>query len=351
MRVSVRLWLVLVAGVVGACLVVAPAYAEATSPWWGVNTTARPANLVPGKSATILARVTNIGDATAPAPITITDRLPAGLTAKSVAFYSTSWFHPTSAGGVVGEEQDFGPGGSFAFLELCKIGEAGRLVTCTWPGVAELEAKGMSKAQAEEEFAHVSNGPLFSRVLVDPFVGYFQVKIPVKVAESAVPGLENEIRVSGGGAPLRHEATPLHISKEPVRFGVEDYEMRPEEAGGALDTRAGSHPFQITTYLSFNQTAEKAGVEELNSWSACPRISVSLFPQVSLGGSPIALNAPPRSSPISVPELTALRVPAARRSASRTFSCLMRSAPIRSPRLSTTSPRPMVSPPASASTP
>jgi hypothetical protein len=235
--------------------------AQANSAWWGVNTTARPANLVPGKSATILARVTNIGDATAPAPITITDRLPEGLTAKSVGFYSSSYFVPNSVGGTIRYE-DFGPRGVLAFLELCKITEAGRLVTCTWPSVAELEAKGFSKAQAEEDFAHVSSGSLFNHVLVDPFVGYFEVKIPVRVSEEAASGIQNEVRVSGGGAPVRHEATPLHLSEEPVRFGVENYEILPEEEGGALDTRAGSHPFQINTYLSFNQTAE---IEALNS--------------------------------------------------------------------------------------
>jgi hypothetical protein len=245
--------------------------ARASSAWWGLSTTARPANLVPGKSATILARVANIGDAIAPAPITIVDRLPAGLTAKTVGFYSSSYFEPSSAGGFPEGERDLGPRGIFASLELCEITEAGRLVTCTWPSVTELEARGLSKAEAEERFARDTNMGNYGHLLVDPFEGYFEVKIPVRVSEEAVPGMQNEVRVSGGGAPPRHETAPLRVSEEPVSFGVEDYEIRPEEEGGALDTRAGSHPFQITTNLSLNQTAEKPGeigflgVEPLNS--------------------------------------------------------------------------------------
>jgi hypothetical protein len=39
-------------------------------------------------------------------------------------------------------------------------------------------------------------------------------------------------------------------------FGVTAFEMRPEEVGGALDTLAGSHPFQFTTTLDLNETYE-----------------------------------------------------------------------------------------------
>ena len=49
----------------------------------------------------------------------------------------------------------------------------------------------------------------------------------------------------------------MNVSSAPTAFGVEEYEMQPEEVGGAPDTQAGSHPFQLTTTLMLDQTGEK----------------------------------------------------------------------------------------------
>jgi len=62
--------------------------------------------------------------------------------------------------------------------------------------------------------------------------------------------------VSGGevrGATVTHQVA---IGDESPRFGAENYEMAPEEEGGAADTQAGSHPFQLTTTITLNQTLE-----------------------------------------------------------------------------------------------
>jgi hypothetical protein len=77
--------------------------------------------------------------------------------------------------------------------------------------------------------------------------------ITAKVAPGAGSG-QNEINVSGGRAVAASRSETLAIGS-PGRYGVQTYELMPEEEGGDLDTQAGSHPFQLTTTLIFNSQA------------------------------------------------------------------------------------------------
>jgi hypothetical protein len=87
-----------------------------------------------------------------------------------------------------------------------------------------------------------------------PFDG-IEMRIAV-VDEGAVSGGENEVSVLGGGAPSASFKRPVTISSAPVPFGVEDYEMALEEAGGSPTVQAGAHPFQLTTSITLNQNAD-----------------------------------------------------------------------------------------------
>ncbi len=78
----------------------------------------------------------------------------------------------------------------------------------------------------------------------------------------------NEVSVTGGGASSLVRRHPLALSDSTPPYGVESYELTAEEEGGGLDTQAGSHPFQLTTTLTFNtQMAEfksdRAGAENV----------------------------------------------------------------------------------------
>ncbi len=208
-------WLVAVCALFAGFVVAAPAYAA--SPWWSLYSTARPVNLPPGGEGTIVATVVNVGDEATSGAWTLSDTLPAGLTAQSVAFVA-------------------GPVGHFdvSFLGTCET-TPGR-VQCVYP--SELP-------------------------VVRPFE-YVEMAIRVKVAANAVPGT-GHVAVTGGGAADVSQSQPLVVSSAPTPFGVENFRFIPEDEGGAVDTRAGSHPFQLSAIIGLNQT------DDLGKPPALPR--------------------------------------------------------------------------------
>ncbi len=146
----------------------------------------------------ILLTAANLGDADlsgSETPIEIADKLPPGL-------------DPVSIEGEVG--------GVKTPME-CSVGS----VSCTFGGVIP----------PYEE----------ARVTVD-----------VDVRPGAATG-ENEMTATGGNATAAKAARPVAIGNSPTPFGVENYELSPEDLGGAADTQAGSHPFQLTTVLNLDR--------------------------------------------------------------------------------------------------
>jgi len=89
-----------------------------------------------------------------------------------------------------------------------------------------------------------------------PAYALIEVDVGVIVTEAARTGEQNEASVSGGEGRSASVARPITASDAPTPFGVQDYELTPEEEGGTADTQAGSHPFQVTGTLTLNQTAE-----------------------------------------------------------------------------------------------
>jgi len=103
---------------------------------------------------------------------------------------------------------------------------------------------------------------LLTCTLADPLPPYDAIEVMISVVgEGGSSGGENEASVSGGeskGVAVKQGVT---VSSIPASFGVEKYELDPEEEGGAPDTQAGSHMFQLTTTLALNQTALAAPVQ------------------------------------------------------------------------------------------
>ena len=205
----------------------APAAALA-GPWWRLSARAAPSYLAPGQTGLVDVSADDLGDegvSGASDRVTISDLLPAGLEASEAGAINA---HRARAGnrGSAEEKAHWS----------CTLGEQNRLVSC-------------------------------STDLAIPPYELFEVEIPVRVQEPSgtETSLPNQASVQGGrsetgeaapGASLTHL---VKISGAPVPFGIEEggYQLTPENEGGTLDTQAGSHPFQLTSTVDFDQTLEE----------------------------------------------------------------------------------------------
>ena len=117
MRAAIRLGLYVVVAVLGV-VTVGVSSASATEPWWHVNTISAPASQAGGESRLVL-EVSNLGDADAEgskSPVTIVDRLPAGITPTHL--------YPEGGG-------NFGIGIN-GVEEVIQCGFLAEVVTCTY---------------------------------------------------------------------------------------------------------------------------------------------------------------------------------------------------------------------------
>ncbi len=194
---------------------VAPAFAEA--PRWDIVTRSAPRNLPPGGKGEIVAIAINLGDASVTAPegnpVVISDTLPKGL----VATGKMQGFAASGADGIAKGENP---------LAKC---EALPALRCKFAGT------------------------------LPPYIA-IEVHIPVTV-EATPPTKpdgelleENTIKVEGGNATPKAASSALTVSAAPTPFGIEHFELSPEEENGTPDLQAGSHPFALTTTLEFNQS-------------------------------------------------------------------------------------------------
>jgi hypothetical protein len=167
----------------------------------------------------------DLGDRPTSGGYEFSDQLPSGLTLQGVEYFAPNPLAPLN------QSPDFGPGGPNASLELCQADADS--VTCS--------------SEANHSASYL--------LPVVPYE-YLEMRLKVKAEPGAQPGL-NELEASGGGAPPAAIRRPIGISTEAIGFGAERFDLTPEEEGGGVATAAGSHPYQITTDVTFNrQNAE-----------------------------------------------------------------------------------------------
>ena len=173
--------------------------ALAASAWWHVTSASTPSNLPPGGEGEIVVGASDIGDAPVnggTSPIVISDRLPAGLTAISISS-TTGLF-------------------SRNFEGECSL----ETLSCRFSG---------------EYFA------------------FEHLEMRIRVSISTAATSENQASVAGGGGTGASVSKLVNISSDPTPFGVQSFELTPENEGGSVDTLADSHPFQLTTTFDINQ--------------------------------------------------------------------------------------------------
>ena len=209
---------VLLVTVVGATPALAEVPCSSCSPWWHLSFQSTPGSLPLGGQGVVSVMAQDFGDAkpNGSSPVVLRDKLPAGLTAVSVALRTTET-------GSYGEIAAEGLGDAFCVVHP---GE----VTCT------LEA-----GQIQEFLARPQS--------------YLEAEIRVAVSKTAQSGEAVAADVVGGGASSESASGPIVVSSTPTQFGIDHYALRPENADGSPDTQAGSHPFQLTSDVGLNLTA------------------------------------------------------------------------------------------------
>ena len=183
--------------------------AVAAAPWWHVDTLSSPATQA-GKDSLVTLEVSNLGDAAvdgAVSPVTIVDQLPSGVVPRIVE-------------GAGGGSYPVGVNGVETLIH-CGISE--QTVTCAYAG---------------------------------PLLAYerFIVSISVEVEPGAGGGV-SKVAVTGGGASSLTVQDPIELGEGVPGYGLQHYEVTPEEEGGGVSTQAGAHPFQLTTTLAVNTKA------------------------------------------------------------------------------------------------
>ena len=211
---------VVVCAVMLACGFVASAWASAGGAGWELWAHSAPTYLPPGGKGTIVLDVFNVGEEASSGPVTVTDTLPAGVTA-------------TDAGGLLSVPNP---------LAIIDHGQW----SCAGNGAGGAVA-GASVVTCTSLFGEFDGGG--GTPTIDyPFYAHLQPMVAIAVeAGGEASGLVNRASIAGGGA-LAPASTqdPIVISSKAPPFAFEGWDGWSSNADGTLDTQAGSHPYETT---------------------------------------------------------------------------------------------------------
>jgi hypothetical protein len=173
-------------------------------------------------------QVENIGGSTSSGTISVTDKLPPGVTTTATS---------------IPQIQEFG---TVFFV----------------PGFVCSPGAGLSEVTCTGEPPVVPAGPLSYNSSVEDKGSNFEILIPVTVGAGTSGSVTNTATVSGGGATTSASvgaSNPVNTSTPPA-FGVSYFNALISGEQGAPFTQAGGHPYAVTVNFGFNSEVEPGKV-------------------------------------------------------------------------------------------
>jgi hypothetical protein len=217
--------------VVGLGVFCGVAGAAVAAPGWESFGFFAPTDLVPGGSGKLVLFVYDVGAEPSSGAVTVTDRLPDGLVLP---------------GGSVSTEGNLCVGSS---VVVCEVGGMVPLVPAGRP---------------------------------------VKLEIPVSVPLERSGGTVDEVEVSGGGAASVAKATvPAVFGGGSPGAGLANVDGWATSVEGVADTQAGSHPYDLTVAMAFNNEVVNSAHEVIPAGGEARTIDVKLPP--GLVGNPTAV--------------------------------------------------------------
>lgn len=233
--------LTLVVALVLLALAGASSADAAAAPWWHLSSRLQPQYIAPGGEGTLVVDALNVGDQLTAGGATLSDVLPAGFSVAEESGRARIGFFSFALGRGK-QESDMGPNSpnsAFRAARLCSV--SGQRVSCATPSEQQITEFHLPSAVAA----------------LNELNPYENLEMRIRVRAPAAPGsYGTKAEIAGGGAQPLGAARTIPVSAATPSFGVEELSMTPEDEGGEVDTQAGSHPFQFTTTVTFDQTED-----------------------------------------------------------------------------------------------
>jgi uncharacterized repeat protein (TIGR01451 family) len=228
-RLAAFLWIAVCLSVTAAGLVASPAEAVESGAGWAAYPSVFPTNLPPGGQGELQISMLNVGTQPSSGAIIVTDVLPEGTRASN-------------AGGIR-------PGGAEVLTpaeEEEQLGLGGARWNCTGDGSGERNIVGATTVTC------TSNPAILPAIPVPP-PGEPEERVGISVVAGNSSG-ENHVTVAGGGAAVATSTTnAVTVSEEEAKFGFSGWDVSFSGANGEADLQAGSHPYELTVFLGFNE--------------------------------------------------------------------------------------------------